>query len=107
MTKRVWKPLDVGGHRLYEVKMMFPECPQNNVSFVVVADSPTQARKMIEEIDRDGIHSSEPFYLGMPLNILMPADWWKRKELNDALFYSSLFMKMMWQRFLFRLRRLL
>ena len=78
MTKRVWKPLDVGGHRLYEVKMMFPECPQNNVSFVVVADSPTQARKMIEEIDRDSIHSSEPFYLGMPLNILMPADWLKR-----------------------------
>lgn len=76
--KRDWKPLDVGGMRLYRVQVSFPGKPQWNSSHVVAADSPSQAAKLYEQCLKGAAWEVEPIITGHALNILMPADWWER-----------------------------
>lgn len=79
--KRVWKPLDVGGLRLYEVYQYFNyrDGTMQFKTFVVLANSPSEASSFIEKIYKDSqwldsIRSVD--YKGFPLNILMPESWW-------------------------------
>jgi hypothetical protein len=75
--KRVWKPLDVGGLRLYEVRVMFINHPQWNERHIVAGYSPTNAAERYKECVKGAIWEEEPHFSGHPLNILMPADWWE------------------------------
>ena len=74
---RVWKPLDVGGLRLYRVTQSIPNHPDWKREFVVAAKTPTHARELIEAAHKDAMYHEEPYYDGHALNIYMPADWWE------------------------------
>jgi hypothetical protein len=75
---RVWKPLDVGGLRLYEVRVIFINHPQWNQSHIVAACSPTNAALIYERCVAGAIWEEEPHFSGHALNISMPADWWEK-----------------------------
>lgn len=78
MSKRAWKPLNLPcGLRLYRVTQSFPNHPEWKREFVVVAQSPTHARKLVEEAHKGGQYSEEPFYDGSGLNVYQPAEWWE------------------------------
>ncbi len=77
MRKRVWKPLDVGGLRLYEVGMYFNQHPEWNKKMIVAAKKPTHASFIVEEIYKDTEFIEKPYFIGTALNILIPASWWE------------------------------
>lgn len=77
MSKRVWKPVDIGGLRLYEVTQTFPNRPNWKRDFVVAAHSPSEAARIVEAsyegaMFKDGI---QPNYRGYALNVCQPAEW--------------------------------
>jgi hypothetical protein len=76
--RRVWKPLDVGGLRLYEVRVYFANHPQWNERHVVAAKSPMHAADIYKRIHSDAVWIEEPYIKGFALNINMPADWWDK-----------------------------
>jgi hypothetical protein len=82
--KRVWKPLDVGGQRLYEVylyRQIKGKQGQHVKTYVVAADSPSNAAKLIEERHEESLNNnpeiSEWYVQGFALNILQPEEWWE------------------------------
>jgi hypothetical protein len=78
-SKRVWKPLSVGGLRLYKVEQNFPGRRDWNRTFIVAATSPSHARALIEKVYEDATFQEglSPLYYGRAINIYMPADWWE------------------------------
>ena len=75
-TRREWKPLDVGGLRLYEVRVYFTNHPQWNEHHVIAAKSPTHAAEIYERIHKDTHWIEKPYIKGYALNVLQPSDWW-------------------------------
>lgn len=73
--KRVWKPLDVGGLRLYKVIVYFVNHPQWSKAEIVAATSPTHAADIYRHIHRDTVWVEEPFIEGMALSVNIPEDW--------------------------------
>jgi hypothetical protein len=72
--KRVWKPLDVGGLRLYSVRAqkMMENQKFYNQHFTVAATSPRHAAQLVVECGY-----GEPWLVtGHALNVLIPEDWW-------------------------------
>lgn len=75
--KRVWKPLDVKGLRLYKVKMEFARHPEWNRSMIVAAQSPGQAARMIKRT-HEGIQwldNDIPTFQGYALTVYQPREW--------------------------------
>lgn len=74
--KRTWKPLDVGGLRLYEVIASRPRTDQPGrfvtKHFIVAGDSPSHAAELVKKCGYDGEWS----ILGRALNVLIPEAWW-------------------------------
>ena len=78
--KRVWKPLDINGLRLYRVDIRFHNHSSWNMVNIVAAKSPSQARKLIEDIYQDSEWIEQPIITSKPLNVLQPASWWEGDE---------------------------
>jgi len=81
--KRVWKPLDVGGLRLYKVKRRLLWKPDNSnhvEQFIVLAKKPSHAAKLIQgifqEADKENKYIQNITYMGYALEVLMPRSWW-------------------------------
>lgn len=77
MIKYAWKPLDVGGLRLYKVTMKFHSHPEWNETSIVAAESPTHAREIIKKLYAGSKWGEAPYFDGTALNIYMPAEWWE------------------------------
>ena len=73
--RRTWKPLDVGGYRLYEVIEAFAGHDEWNHKYIVVADSPSQAAELVKKQCEGANYKVDPYYYGKALQILQPADW--------------------------------
>lgn len=73
--KRVWKPLDVNGMRLYRVKQGFVNHPEWDREFIVAGNSPTHAAELIKQVYKDAEFMAEPYYQGYALNVYQPAEW--------------------------------
>ena len=80
--KRVWKPLDAGGLRLYEVNISGPDVRANHKgewwheSRIVAAKSPSDAAHLIEQCGwREG--NPSVIITGQALNVYQPESWWK------------------------------
>jgi hypothetical protein len=70
--KRVWKPLDIGGLRLYKVVVH-----NTGKQYVVASQSTATARRLIEKIYKDYIKEIfEPDISAESLKIYMPESWW-------------------------------
>lgn len=74
--KRVWKPLDVGGLRLYMVRICFNQHPEWDKDMIVAAKKPSHARDIVEEIYKDTPFIEQPYFIGFAFNVLMPESWW-------------------------------
>lgn len=74
--KRVLKPLDINGLRLYRVRVSFEGHPEHGYAIIVASTSPSSARKIVERMDK-GISwgDTPPTYTGLPLNVLQPDSW--------------------------------
>lgn len=84
MPERVWKPLDVGGLRLYDVILHCQwtgETGTRRKHYPVLARSPSHAAKLVEGIYRETYDNNQNiscwYVTGHALNILMPAEWWE------------------------------
>ncbi len=82
--KRVWKPLDVGGLRLYKVKRRFiwkPDGKGHVEESIVAASTPRAAASIIERIytesDKQNTYCENITYTGYALDVLMPESWWR------------------------------
>jgi len=77
-VKRVWKPLDHKGLRLYEVNLRFLGHPERDFHLVVAAQSPRQAAKLIEEQYKDAqwIDNRPPYISGQALSVYQPEEDW-------------------------------
>lgn len=73
--KRVWKPIDINGLRLYRVKQMFPGHPDWDKILIVAAKSPTNARQLVEAAYAATEWIVEPVYASGALNVYQPASW--------------------------------
>lgn len=79
--KRVWKPLNCGGKRLYEVLQIFQwrGGKTETVRHLVMADAPRFAANLVEQTYQ---HSewhpdiTNVNYIGKAVNVLMPESWW-------------------------------
>lgn len=80
--KRVWKPLDVGGLRLYEVLATYPSARQPT-RYVVAASAPRDAVRYVDRCFA-GVEP-QPATAGFALNVLQPAEWWENGVPSDAL----------------------
>lgn len=74
---RVWKPIDIGGLRLYRVTVSFrigTHYVRQNRAYTVAAKTPTDAvkrlRQCFDECDGDA------HFHGEALAVLQPASWW-------------------------------
>lgn len=75
--ERAWKPLSVGGMRLYQVEMKFRLHPEWNKTLIVVARKPLHAEKLIRDIHKNTEWmEEEPSFWGSALNVFMPKSWW-------------------------------
>ena len=75
--ERSWKPLSVGGLRLYQVNMNFHKHPEWNKILIVAARKPSHAVRLIEDIYKNTEWmDGEPHFFGSALNIYMPKSWW-------------------------------
>jgi len=70
--KRVWKPLDVGGLRLYRVVVHRVNIDWSK-ELIVAAKRPMHAAELVEKC---GYNPREYIIMAYPLNILMPETWW-------------------------------
>lgn len=76
--KRVWKPLDVDGLRLYKVEGSFygiDHMRTELVTYVIAATSPTIARE-IAQACYAGCRP-QPSFVAKPLHVSQPVDWWE------------------------------
>lgn len=89
--KRVWKPLDVDGLRLYKVLASFYGADQMRtevVTYIIAATSPAAAREIAEKCYRDC--RPQPSFRAEPLNVNQPVDWWesivlvRRPDMEDV-----------------------
>ena len=72
-----WHPLDHNGLRLYQVHLHFINHPEWNKTHIVAATRPMHAEKIINDIYKDANWIEQPIITkGLPLNILMPTEWW-------------------------------
>jgi hypothetical protein len=76
-VKRVWKPLDVGGLRLYQVIIMFHNNPKLNQKLIVAAKKPSHAEQLIRDMHKETMWIEEPVIFGKALNVYMPESWWE------------------------------
>jgi hypothetical protein len=83
MMKRVWKPIGVGGLRLYQVVLHYQvkgRQKEYRQYYIVAADSPRDAAKLVEDIKKEAMDGNgEIVYWhvrGEALNVLQPAEWW-------------------------------
>lgn len=78
--KRVWKPLDVGGLRLYEVLRVFSSSKIKRTDhYVVAATCPAHAAQLIEQVYKDTEYLPEfgqPFIAARRLACYIPESWW-------------------------------
>ena len=77
---RVWKPLSVGGLRLYQVRRQYlgePHGGDDEQRFVVAANSPTHAAQLIHKIYADAGQTEKFLITGRAMNVYMPQDWWE------------------------------
>lgn len=81
--KRIWKPLSVGGLRLYQVEMKFRLHPEWNKTLIVAARKPSHATRLIEDIYRNAEWEEEPHFFGSALNIYQPESWWEEGVLCE------------------------
>jgi len=81
--KRVWKPLDVGGKRLYAVTLQYftqegkraygnYEPPQ-----LVLGNSPRHAASLMYRIYSQPDNPIRVECFGKAVNVLMPESWWE------------------------------
>jgi anti-sigma factor RsiW len=76
-VKRVWKPLDVGGFRLYEVTARYVPRPQEEKqAFIVPAKSPSDAARLIREMYERAGQGGYWDVFGKALNVYVPETWW-------------------------------
>lgn len=82
---RKWKPIDVGGLRLYQVYLDWKykgEQHSHRESYIVAATAPRHAAKLIEDIYKESYEGNECiaywYVTGHALNVLQPADWWDK-----------------------------
>jgi hypothetical protein len=82
--KRAWKPLDVGGKRLYAVTTEYFKDgnqlhPGSTPPSLVMADSPRDAARILSRINERAGHSPDIRIEchGKAINVLMPAIWWE------------------------------
>lgn len=77
-TKRVWKPLDVGGKRLYTVstRWIILGIEYQLEDCFVLANSPSSAAELIHNIHRGTRSDGVLNCIGHPLDVLMPKSWW-------------------------------
>lgn len=80
MTKRVWKPLDINGLRLYQVRYFFLAHPAWDEVAIVAATSPTHARRLIEEMHAETEWIEKPMLRASALNVYMPESWFCGEE---------------------------
>ncbi len=76
-TNRVWKPIDVGGLRLYAVTVSFPQgshYTRQSRSYTVAAKSPRDAADRVR-MCYEGCEANAYFH-GAALDILQPESWW-------------------------------
>ncbi len=74
--KRTWKPIDIGGLRLYEVRISFFNHPQWNERRIIAARSPTDAAEIYKRLTAEAIYQEEPHIKGFAVNVCQPEDWW-------------------------------
>lgn len=75
--RRVWKPIDLGGLRLYRVTVSFrigSHYTRQNRAYTVAAKTPTDAARRVREC-YEGREGDAHFH-GEALNVLQPASWW-------------------------------
>jgi hypothetical protein len=81
LRPRVWKPLDVGGKRLYEVVEIWPRADgrsEHRNRSLVIATSPSAAVEVFaRHVYRDIPEQDRPIILGKAINVLMPKSWWE------------------------------
>lgn len=71
----VWKPLDIGGLRLYRVTVEdAASANQGLTHYIVLETSPEAAAKLIATI-----HPTWDGWIvrGHPIDVLMPKEWWE------------------------------
>ena len=73
---RAWKPIDVGGLRLYRVAADYPGHPKWNRDYIVAALSPRDAVHRVRLCYPEGPGTPQMDLMGFALNVLQPADWW-------------------------------
>lgn len=74
-----WKPIGVGGFRLYKVVVFFPETELIKASrkhVIAVGRTPTDAATRVLETYRSMPNFADIYAKGFALNILQPASWW-------------------------------
>lgn len=79
LKTRCWKPLGVGGLRLYKVSAYYPPTRERVKSFtneyIVAAKSPTHAANLVSECYKDC--EPKPIIDGHALTVLQPKEWWE------------------------------
>lgn len=83
---RVWKPLDVGGLRLYmvvvDVYQAIPgdasRYPKQRYELVVAAKSPRDAASLVEPLYPESTRRADEQWIirGQAMTVYQPADWW-------------------------------
>jgi hypothetical protein len=86
-----WKPIDVGGFRLYKVVVFFPATDLIAASrkhVISAGRTPTDAAQHVLETYKDMPNFEDIHAKGYPLNVLQPASWWDDEvpEPNDPRF---------------------
>ena len=77
--KRVWKPIGVGGMRLYRVKVVWTPSGTKDghkEDYIVAANAPRHAAQLIEEMYKEAAYPPT-IVTGEALNVYQPADWWE------------------------------
>jgi hypothetical protein len=83
--KRMWKPLDVGGFRLYEVTAQYISRPMvEKQRFIVPAKSPSDAARLITEMYTRAGQGEMWDVFGKALNVYVPESWWTNGVLCPA-----------------------
>jgi hypothetical protein len=80
--KRVWKPLDVGGLRLYGVDLRFTGHPEWDMAKVAAAQSPRHALELVMKAYIGQHWIVEPTYYAHALDVLQPESWWTERRLD-------------------------
>jgi len=82
--KRVWKPLDCGGKRLYSVTLQYfskedgKQCYGNKEApLLVMANSPRGAAGLVHKIYNSSESPIRIECYGHATTVLMPESWWQ------------------------------